>query len=208
MFPLAHRGLWTGPAQRNTLPAFRAAFERGWGVELDVRDLAGDLVVSHDPPVHGALPFSALVDLYLEHDAPGCLAVNVKADGLERMVADALAEVDRDRWFGFDMSVPDALGYARRALPLFTRHSDVEAEPALYAEADGVWLDDFGGGWISEEIVAGHLAAGKRVAVVSPELHGRDHTPAWGDWRSWDVWSSSDVLLCTDLPVEAEETFA
>jgi len=208
VLPLAHRGLWTGPAERNTLSAFRAAFRRGWGVELDVRDLGGELVVSHDPPLRGALRFAALVDLYLEHGTPGCLAVNVKADGLEEMVADALRPVERDRWFGFDMAVPDALRYARGGLPLFTRHSDVEAAPALYAQAEGVWLDDFAGGWITRETIAAHLTAGKRVAIVSPELHGHDNVAVWEAWREWDVWTSPEVLLCTDHPTEAEETFA
>jgi glycerophosphoryl diester phosphodiesterase len=204
---LAHRGLWAVADQRNSLAAFQGAFAHGWGVELDVRDLDGELVISHDPPVAGALPFSEVVDCYLAAGCPGALAVNVKADGLERMVADALRAVDPERWFAFDMSVPDTLRYVREGLPHFTRHSDVEPAPALYADADGVWLDDFAGGWIAEAAIEDHLAAGKRVAVVSPELHGRDHHDVWNEWRRWAVWSSPDVLLCTDLPTEAEEVF-
>jgi hypothetical protein len=142
------------------------------------------------------------------HADAGCLAVNVKADGLQAGLADALAPVARDDWFAFDMSVPDTLGYLHHGLPIFTRHSDVEPEPVLLDRAGGVWLDDFGGGWLDEAHVARHLAAGLKVAVVSPELHGRDHRAAWQDWRRWSVWASPDVLLCTDLPTDAEEVFA
>jgi glycerophosphoryl diester phosphodiesterase len=203
---LAHRGHWTADHERNTLEAFERAFRSGWGVETDVRDLDGELVVSHDLPRTGALPFAEVVRAHARHPEAGELAVNVKADGLQDLL---LQELDPAvEWFAFDMSVPDALACLRRGLPSFTRHSDVEPEPALYDRSEGVWLDDFGGGWIREEHVARHLESGKRVAVVSPELHGRDHAPVWAEWSRWSVWADPAVLLCTDLPGDAEETFA
>jgi hypothetical protein len=148
------------------------------------------------------------VNAYLEHGSPGALAVNVKADGLTEMLAEALRHVERSRWFAFDMSVPDMRHYARAGLPFFTRHSELEPTPALYAEADGVWLDDFDGGFVTEERIVAHLAAGKRVAVVSPELHGRDRDRIWEQWRTWRVWRSADVLLCTDHPTTADQVLA
>jgi glycerophosphoryl diester phosphodiesterase len=205
---LAHRGAWARAAQRNTLAAFRGAFANGWGVELDVRDLDGELVVSHDPPAAGALTFAAVVEAYAEAGCPGAMAVNVKADGLDALTARQLAPVDPAHWFAFDMSVPDTLRYQRQDLPYFTRHSDLETVPALYAAAPGVWLDDFAGGFVSEKRITAHLDAGKRVAVVSPELHGRDRAPVWEQWRQWPVWASDDVLLCTDHPLQAQEAFA
>lgn len=208
MASLAHRGLWTSADERNSLAALTGAFAHGWGVELDVRDLDGRLVVSHDPPAHGALPFDSVVAAYLEHGCPGAMAVNVKADGLAALLASALQDVPAQRWFAFDMSVPDTLLYARAGLPFFTRHSDVEPSPALYEQARGVWLDDFAGGFIDESRIGAHLAAGKQVAVVSPELHGRDHRLSWSEWRAWSVWDSEAVLLCTDHPSSAQEAFA
>jgi glycerophosphoryl diester phosphodiesterase len=205
---LAHRGLWAEPDERNTLAAFRGAFANGWGVELDVRDLDGELVISHDPPAAGALAFATVVDAYVEHGCPGRLAVNVKADGLEALVAGALRPVDPARWFAFDMSVPDSLRYASAGLPYYSRHSEIEPEPALYGDSAGVWLDDFYGGFVTEARIAAHLDAGKQVAVVSPELHRRDHLPVWDEWRRWSVWSSDRVHLCTDHPTQAEEVFA
>lgn len=205
---LAHRGHWSEGATPNGLAAFERAFERGWGVELDVRDLDGTLVVSHDPPRRGVPTLTEVLEARGAAGAAGVLAVNVKADGLQALVAAELADAAPDTWFAFDMSVPDALGYARRALPLFTRHSDLEPEPALYDDAVGVWLDDLGGGWLAGEHAARHLAAGKSVAIVSPELHGRPHREAWRRWADWDFWADPRVLLCTDHPREAEEVFA
>lgn len=206
--PLAHRGLWSAPGERNTLSALRGAFANGWGVELDVRDLDGVLVVSHDPPRRGALRFDAVVAAWQEGGCPGELAINIKADGLAGAVAKALLDTDPARWFVFDMSIPDAMQYVRAEIATYTRHSDVEPEPALYGAATGVWLDDFAGGFVDEDRIAAHVAAGKRVAVVSPELHGRNHRAAWREWSAWDVWTAPGVTLCTDHPTEAQEVFA
>ena len=47
--PYAHRGLWDGQKPENSLPAFRAAVQKGFGVETDVHITADDrLVVFHD----------------------------------------------------------------------------------------------------------------------------------------------------------------
>lgn len=208
MDSLAHRGLWTTRDERNTLGAFCHAFACGLGVELDVRDLDGSLVVSHDPPGRGALPFATVVDAYRAHGCPGALAVNVKADGLAELIGSELEAIDPAGWFAFDMSIPDTLAYARAELPFFTRHSDAEPAPAVYDRAAGVWLDDFEGGFIDERRISEHLAAGKRVAVVSPELHNRDGAAAWTQWRDWSVWESAAVLLCTDDPLRAREVLA
>lgn len=205
---LAHRGYWRVPSERNSLVAFQRAFDCGYGAEIDVRDLDGELVVSHDPPVRGALALDDVIDALTSSGCPGVLAVNIKADGLQARLAEALAGLDSAQWFAFDMSVPDALGYVSAGLPTFTRHSDVEPDPVLLRDAQGVWLDDFGGGWLGEDQIAAHLAADRRVAVVSPELHGRDHHAVWAQWRSWKVWDHPGVSLCTDHPLEAQEVFA
>ncbi len=45
----AHRGLWGEGVPENSLPAFAAAAERGYGIELDVQlSSDGDVVVFHD----------------------------------------------------------------------------------------------------------------------------------------------------------------
>ncbi len=82
MIILAHRGCWRENSEKNTRAAFLRAFEAGYGIETDVRDLDGELVVSHDPARRGAMRWGELLDLYVEHGAPGQLAINIKADGL------------------------------------------------------------------------------------------------------------------------------
>ena len=47
--PYAHRGLWGGAVPENSLAAFRAAAEAGFGIELDVQlSRDGEVMVFHD----------------------------------------------------------------------------------------------------------------------------------------------------------------
>ena len=197
MIVLAHRGWWREPAEKNSWAAFERAFDAGFGVETDVRDHDGQLVVAHDPPRGSDLiPFGDLLELYVSAGQPGALAINVKADGLQAPLKALMARAGIDRGFVFDMSVPDSLGYLAEGFEVFTRHSEFEPQPAFYAEASGVWIDCFRGDWITADVARAHLAAGKKVALVSPELHRRPHANAWRQWETL----GSEVMICTDFP--------
>lgn len=195
---LAHRGMWSSPEERNSRPALSASFASGFGVETDVRDGGGALVISHDPPAGGEPTAAELVDWARGHGLP--VAVNVKADGLSARVADLFAGTDVD-WFAFDMSVPETLRYATAGLPYLTRHSDIEPEPVLYPGAAGVWLDAFHSDWFGPDEVRRHLDAGKRVAVVSPELHGRPPERQWEWLAEFECGPDEDLMICTDHPL-------
>ncbi len=212
---LAHRGLWRHPDERNSLAALRAAFAGGFGVETDIRDHAGQVVISHDPPGPGGAPtLEQLLEVYTASGSRQMLALNVKSDGLHGQVARALTKVNvaPGRYFLFDMAVPEALGYLQRNMPCFTRESEIESVPAFIDRAAGVWLDCFFGDWIDGEAILKHHKAGRRVALVSPELHGRDRSAAWQCWREVNrIVERGDrhqaLMICTDFPVEAKAYF-
>lgn len=48
--------------------SFERTFASGDGVELDVRDLDGELVVSHDPPRRVTLTLDAVIDVFRRSD--------------------------------------------------------------------------------------------------------------------------------------------
>ena len=208
MLILSHRGWWLEPDERNTTRAFERSFAAGFGTELDLRDRDGELVVSHDPPVHENVAFHDVLDLHASIDPELRLAINVKADGLQGRIGEALASVGARDHFVFDMSVPDTLAYRAAGMPYYTRHSELEQAPALYDDAAGVWLDAFFGEWFNETVVEAHLKAEKRVCIVSPELHGRPHESAWQQWASWPCISTADIAICTDHPDAAAEAFS
>jgi glycerophosphoryl diester phosphodiesterase len=210
---LAHRGWWEKPEEKNTLAALARAFDAGLGVETDLRDCSGELVVSHDPPIHGTLLFRKLLEAYTKADQPGYLALNVKADGLQPATEALLGEFAIKRYFMFDMSIPDQVQWLKAGVPTFTRHSEFEKSPVLYDRAAGVWLDGFETVWFSPEIIKGHLKAGKMVSVISPELHGRDPVPVWKMLQPFATAADDPkaghpkLFLCTDRIAEARRFF-
>ncbi len=206
---LSHRGCWKTSDERNTMEAFARSFDLGFGTETDVRDWNGRLVISHDPPTGSPLPLETFLEIYRQRGPGLPLALNIKADGLPNLLGDALAAFDVTNYFVFDMSVPDTLGYLQQGLPVFTRQSEYEPNPPLYAEARGVWMDCFRGDWIHETDVARHLDAGKQVCLVSPDLHKRPHQDFWNALAGWNLKAAAgDALaLCTDFPEAAREHF-
>lgn len=194
---LAHRGWWRRTSEKNSREAILRAFEAGYGVETDVRDHNGELVIAHDPPSGiGLTPFEWVIEAFANAGQPGALAINVKADGLFHQLSNMLTRYAVTKAFAFDMAVPDALGYLKNGIPTFTRHSEVEPVPAFYERAHGVWIDCFETDWIGNDAIAAHYANGKLVALVSPELHGRAHEHSWAIWRS----APTPFMICTDLP--------
>lgn len=214
MHILAHRGFWKVPEEKNSRTALERAFEEGFGVETDIRDQNGKLVISHDPPAGRCIAFEDLLALYRRHDAPGQMALNVKADGLQGLSAAGLAQagIPRDAYFFFDMSIPDAFGYARQNLPIYTRESEIEPTPHLLDMAQGIVLDCFHSDWVTPAKILQHLQAGRSVMLISPELHGRDPDRAWAAWREltearMERPAGTRLMLCTDRPREARERF-
>lgn len=206
---LAHRGWWLHADEKNSEAALRRAFAAGFGVETDLRDCDGTIVVSHDMPRTGAMTLDALLDLYLSYPGRPMLALNVKADGMAASVAEHLERHGVTQYFLFDMSVPDALGYLTQDMTVFTRRSEFERQSLLDDRAAGLWLDAFIAPFVPVSDIEDALDAGAAIALVSPELHGKPHEEAWQTWRTLLTTrpSTMPVMLCTDLPDAAHAYF-
>jgi glycerophosphoryl diester phosphodiesterase len=210
MIILAHRGFWHTAVEKNSLEAFERAFAAGFGVELDVRDFDGELVISHDPARATCPRFALVLALYRRYGMPGRLAINIKADGLAPQIARMTDDAGmRKAVFVFDMSIPDMISYVEQHIPTFSRCSEYERTPALPEACAGVWLDAFTTPWADESRMTAFLDEGKAVALVSPELHGKPHEEAWSVWRSAlrATKPGKPVMICTDLPAEAKRFF-
>jgi len=208
---LAHRGIWTNKNEQNTLEAFQQSFELGLGIETDIRDLDGELVVSHDMPTKlASVPkVVELFDLYSKFNIQNMtLALNIKSDGLCQQLQNYLREFNIKHYFTFDMSMPDTLSYSRNGVNYFTRQSEYEITPPLYDKAIGVWLDEFEQHWINKQVIEQHIGNGKQVCIVSPELHGRSYEREWSDYKIISTALNEDVLsICTDLVEQAQDYF-
>lgn len=205
---LAHRGLWTKDGEKNTLFALRNALKEGFGLETDIRDCEGKLVISHNAAEENSPLAEELFSIYKASGCDATLALNVKADGIQPLLTPLLEKYAIQNYFLFDMSVPEMVVNAENDLTFYTRHSDIERECVLYEKSVGVWMDSFySDAWLTAEAIQKHLAAGKRVCLVSPELHGRPYQPFWKMFKDSHLEQCEYVSLCTDKPIEARGYF-
>lgn len=204
---IAHRGYWLEPAEKNTAEAFERALSMGFGIETDFRDLNGTLVVSHDVPTEGVMTAEAFARLFRANPVSAPMALNIKADGLYALIAEFITQCPMPDHFVFDMSVPDARGYLSQNIPVYTRLSEYETAPSFLEQSVGVWLDAFESEWYELKVIDDLLAKGKKVAIVSPELHRRPHKELWERLRAHGLHRDVNVSLCTDFPLDAKDFF-
>lgn len=205
---IAHRGLWTEAREQNGFHAFEQSLRRGFGVETDIRELGGELVISHDPPVYKTMSVDRFFKLYTNYISRPTLALNIKAGGLQAALKSMLDMYQITNYFVFDMAVPDGLTCLKYGMNTYTRHSEYEPVPPYYEKACGVWLDEFDGHWLTDDIIERHLSSVKEVCIVSPELHGRSYENEWQHYCDLEKKIGKDrLMLCTDLPELANEFF-
>ncbi len=197
---LAHRGYWKKEEEKNTKEAFKKAFDCGFGIETDLRDIKGEIVISHDMPKGNEMTFEDVLVLLGGRNLP--LALNIKADGMAFKIKKLLEKYNHTNYFTFDMSIPEMVVQHKMGLNVFTGISDIVPNPIMYKEAQGVWLDCFYSDWFSKKEIKEILDAGKKVCIVSPDLHKREYKNVWEKYK--DV---KGIMLCTDFPDEAKEYF-
>lgn len=207
---LAHRGLWSSSKAKNSREALFNALDLGYGIETDVRDLNGHLVISHDPAtIDNSFLAEDLFSYYFQINCQSTLALNIKSDGLQALLGEAIDKtgVSLEHLFAFDMSIPDLYQYLRTNVPRYTRISDVEPEPLLIESCQGIWLDNFNGTSCKADLAAEYLVADVAISFVSPELHGRGHEPVWSKIKEKKLHEDTNFFLCTDFPESAYDYF-
>jgi glycerophosphoryl diester phosphodiesterase len=205
---IAHRGFWLESNQKNSIEAFKLALNNGFGIETDLRDFNGKIVISHDVPNKSCISFDEFMAIIQEYP-PQTLSLNIKSDGLQKLAKEVLGSYKE--YFFFDMSVPDTLGYSRSQLIFYTRYSDIELHPALLSESSGVWLDNFSSNKLDIDSLERFLNLNKNVVLVSPELHGFDYESYWNQLLKHLKLNPDKIQyigLCTDKPMDAKEFFS
>lgn len=178
------------------MEAIIRAFEHGFSVETDLRDMNGEIVISHDP-VRWNQPITPISQLFSADRPSGCiLALNIKSDGLCPLIG-----APRAGQFFFDMSAPEARRFSFAGHTVALRLSDIEP---MFVPTDiipsWVWLDSFEVDWLSQ-VNLGCLDGMKGLVVVSPELHGRDKTRMWETLaEAWHL--NPNLCICTDYPFD------
>lgn len=197
---IAHRGYWKTEEEKNTRIAFERAFNCGFGVETDLRDIKGNIVISHNMPVGDEMTFEELLQLVADRNLP--LALNIKADGQAEEIKRLLEKYHHTNYFTFDMSIPEMVVQHKVGLNVFTGLSDIVPTPVLFEQAQGVWLDCFNSDWFGEDEIQNLLNQRKKVCIVSPDLHKREYKHIWEKYKN-----ISGIMVCTDYPQEAKVFF-
>ena len=204
---ISHRGYWKDVQEKNTYPAFIRSFEMGYGIETDLRDYNGEIVISHDIPNDNSIFLSNFFQKYKSSGKSEKLALNIKSDGLQKKLLAELNKYTITNYFVFDMSIPDTIGYANENIIFFSRQSEHELKPTFYDKCQGIWLDAFESIWYNKELIIDHLNNNKQVAIVSPELHKRECIEFWNILKDNKIHLMKGVILCTDFPETANNFF-
>ena len=188
----AHRGLWRAESEKNSLKAIDEAVAQGFAVEIDLRMLNHELVVSHDYPAKGAPKF-----LDIQRLDSARLALNIKEDGMSEYFAPLRDRFIKNASFFFDGSIPEMRNYFLKDLPIANRVSELEMIPDIPSKY--IWLDAFDSDWWDERRVVELKTKGFDVVIVSPELHGRDPDKTWTSYCNL-LKKEIEVGMCTDYP--------
>ncbi len=210
---IAHRGYWFKLQEQNSLCAFRRALDRGFGVELDIRDREQSLVISHDLPTRNSKRLESVLGALSKHKnfKKAVFAFNIKSDGIEKGIVQLVRRFGiRKNSFVFDMSVPSMYvfcAYHGRHIHIATRLSDLERVPVLYERAAWVWFDELAREWIHNKDILRQCSKKKKVCIVSPDLHHREYLRKWKHLRMLPERARKNLYLCTDVPYAADAFF-
>jgi hypothetical protein len=203
---ISHRGYWIENTEKNTKISFERSFGLGFGTETDIRDYNGKLVISHDIPTESSILIDDFFRIY-KNLSNSTLALNIKSDGLQSILTSKLKENNIHNYFVFDMSIPDTIGYINNGIKVFSRQSEFEKTPVFYNLIEGIWLDSFEEEWYDLDLIMNHIKQGKKVAIVSSELHGRDQMGLWEFIKTSNLYKEKKLILCTDFPELASKYF-
>jgi hypothetical protein len=208
---LAHRGLWNESRSQNSMDAISAALDLGFGIEIDIREWSGELVLSHGFPNKSSTTFQPKHPVWEKLTEHTPLALNIKTDGLGVKLESCLKDLPQHNGFTFDMSLPEAVFYNSLNIPIAQRVSEYEPinlSRAAFRDAwSPIWLDCFHSDWWLHANDFSESLKGNQVFVVSPELHGRDPQKVW-DWCQQELEQELDIYICTDYPEKVAEQWS
>lgn len=204
---ISHRGYWKNfEKENNQKIAFERSFDLGFGTETDLRDIKGEIVISHNMPNGEEMSFRNFLGLMKGRNLP--LALNIKADGQIAEILKILKEYNHTNYFTFDMSIPDMVVQLNTEAKVYTGYSDILTVPVLLDKACGVWLDSFNKPcWFTEDIVNSLLQNNKQICIVSEDLHNRDVSRQWALLKSFSNINNDRLMLCTNFPEDAANFF-
>lgn len=201
---ICHRGFWSKRSQQNSLKACLDGAKNFDGIEVDLKNQNGKIVLSHDPITKNSQTIS-LSELFKK--TPNTFfALNIKEDGLGPELRKLISKHKIDNYMCFDLSFPESLQFNKEQLRVFSRIGDLEQRPTKCPKA--LVVDVFNQTKYSH--VLRSLQALERpheLFFISPELHGHPVETNWLKIKNFLGQSNHSGYLCTDLAASASQFF-
>ena len=163
-----------------------------FGIELDIRDQNGNLIISHDLPVTSCIK---LEDFLQKLNKNKLIAINIKSVEIEQKLEKTIFNTNLKNYFTFDWPIPSLIKAQNSGLNCAFRLSEYEKE--LFPKCSWIWIDSFNEIWYDEEILSNLKDQGYNLALVSPELHGRKN-----DLKKFEKIVNTGLAdaICTNNP--------
>lgn len=156
--------------RRNSLKLLRQTPSE-WGIEVDVRSYAGQLVVHHDPFVN-SVNFESWLACYRH----SLLILNTKEEGLEPCLLDLMHKYNINNFFFLDLSFPFLVKTARsgesRCAVRVSEYESIDTALTLAGMVQWIWVDVFTRFPLDRDSYSRLRKSGFKLCLVSPELHG------------------------------------
>ena len=163
-----------------------------YGLEVDIRDYNNKLVLSHDVPNEQS---EDLEDFLTHIQENNFLALNIKSVEIEFQLKKILSEAKISNYFTFDWPIPSLQKALSHDLNCAFRLSEYEKD--IFPNCEWVWIDSFNEIWYDVDYLISLKKTGIKLALVSPELHGRKSDMK----KVKDLINSVEVdAICTDIP--------
>ena len=142
------------------------------GIEFDVRDSGGKIIVTHDPFTDGQE-----FEEFISHLYKRFLIVNVKSEGIEINILEILKKYSFEEFFFLDCSFPAIIKLSRigekRIALRFSEFESIENISLMANKIQWVWVDCFTQFPLTKNISDYIHSLELKICIVSPELQGR-----------------------------------
>jgi hypothetical protein len=171
------------------------------GVELDLRDVGGELVLQHDPFSTGES-----FESYLADYRHGTIILNIKSERIEWKVLELIHKYKIPNYFFLDSSFPMIIqlnlkGELNTAIR-FSEYEGMDTIAAMAGKAGWVWVDSFTALTLTGDQARQMKAWGYRLCLVSPDLQGRtEEIPAYKTYLD-DAGIKLDAICCKTVNME------
>lgn len=152
-------------------------FSESDGIEFDIRDVGGMIVVTHDPYafLQSAQPFETFLAFC---PADKFYIVNVKCEGVAERAIHLLEARGIRQFFILDCGIPELVklavrGGERRFAVRFSEYESLASVEALAPYVDWVWVDCFTRLPLTYDTYWALRWMNLRLCLVSPDLQGR-----------------------------------